>query len=262
MATKPVHSVVLDTSPILTNIPSISSLLTKCEQLYTVQAVIDEIKDVNARSRLEITTLPFLDIRAPKPESIRFISQFARKTGDYAVLSTTDILVLALAYELECEQNEGDWRLRKTPGQKGLNDPSPNKRDAATEGQNERIPAKETLSPTKITSAPDMAPNLANHQASKEPSNVPEVAESNHVSTDFDNLRLTESETEEVAAPGATPEGSGSEQSEPDSEGWITPSNLKKQQAKDQGASAVPLPEDGVMKVATITNDFAMQVST
>jgi PIN domain of ribonuclease len=44
------------------------------------------------------------------------VIQFAKKTGDYGVLSVTDVHLLALTYELECELNHGDWRLLKEPG--------------------------------------------------------------------------------------------------------------------------------------------------
>jgi len=44
------------------------------------------------------------------------VTVFAKKTGDYAVLSVADLHVLALTYELECELNHGDWRLLKEPG--------------------------------------------------------------------------------------------------------------------------------------------------
>ncbi|KAL9123279.1 MAG: hypothetical protein Q9187_000151, partial [Circinaria calcarea] len=43
------------------------------------------------------------------------------------------------------------------------------------------------------------------------------------------------------------------------SEGWITPSNLRKQQARDQNGDVLPGKENKVMQVATITSDFAMQ---
>ena len=44
------------------------------------------------------------------------MSEFAKKTGDYEVLSRADVHILALTYELECELNKGDWRLYTEPG--------------------------------------------------------------------------------------------------------------------------------------------------
>ncbi|KAF2455687.1 Nin one binding Zn-ribbon like-domain-containing protein [Lineolata rhizophorae] len=122
---KPVHSLVLDAGPIISNSPSVSTLLAHSEQLYTVPAVLAEIRDAATRSRVETTLSPFLKPRAPRAASVKVVSDFAAKTGDLAALSGPDLQVLALAYELECERNGGDWRLRRVPGQKGLNGPKP-----------------------------------------------------------------------------------------------------------------------------------------
>jgi RNA-binding protein NOB1 len=125
MAEKPIHTVVLDAGPIIRGEPSVSTLLQKCERIISTPAVVSEIRDANTRSRLQTTLLPFLELLTPRPESIGKLTDFARKTGDLSVLSRPDIQILALAYELECERNGGDWRLRSTPGQKRINAPVP-----------------------------------------------------------------------------------------------------------------------------------------
>lgn len=126
---KPVHTIVLDAGPIIKNEPSISSLLAEAEYLVTTPAVISEIRDATTRSRVETMLLPFLTLRNPKPASCEIVANFAKKTGDLAVLSRPDLEILALAYELECERNGGNWRLRSVPGQKGTNGPPPSKQD-------------------------------------------------------------------------------------------------------------------------------------
>ncbi|KAH0565871.1 hypothetical protein GP486_000728 [Trichoglossum hirsutum] len=125
--TKPIHTIILDAGPILKNEPTISSLLSSSVVLMTVPSVLTEIRDSNTRSRIETALLPFLTLRNPNSESLAFVTEFARRTGDHPVLSKPDLLVLALAYEVECERNGGNWRLRKTPGQKGLNGAPPAK---------------------------------------------------------------------------------------------------------------------------------------
>jgi RNA-binding protein NOB1 len=131
MATsKPIHTVVLDTGSIIKNEPSVSTLLSQAEVIVTVPAIIAEIKDSATRTRFETTLKPFVTLRTPRPASVQVIVDFARKTGDLAVLSKPDIQIIALAYELECERNGGDWRLRRTPGQKGMNGPPPGKAEA------------------------------------------------------------------------------------------------------------------------------------
>ena len=105
------HTLVLDAGPILKNTPPLSTLLARSEELITTPAVVREIRDPDARARVETLYLPFLKQRSPTPKSVAVLSEFARKTGDRTVLSKTDIEVLALAYEIECERNGGDWRL-------------------------------------------------------------------------------------------------------------------------------------------------------
>ena len=259
---KPLHSIILDTSPLLNNTPAISSLLIKCEKLYTVQSVVDEIRDANARSRLEITTLPFLTIRSPRSESVKFISEFSRKTGDYNVLSRTDVQVLALSYELECERNCGDWRLRNSPGQKGLNGSPPTKSNAQPKGQNDHPPRSPTPSKSANIATLDGISHDAEDRTNEQPSDTALSITVGRVAEDIDRLIFPESNNvdEDTVLSKATPTRSSSESSDSGSEGWITPSNLKKQQAKDQSTSMVPLREHEVMQVATITGDFAMQV--
>ena len=134
---KPVHFIVLDAGPLIANTPSISTLLKKSEEIFTTPSVIAEIKDATARARLETLVMPFITLRTPKIDSMKFVTEFARKSGDLPVLSKTDLEVIALAYELECERNGGDWRLRKVPGQKTVNGAPPSRSQAVkdTEGQ-------------------------------------------------------------------------------------------------------------------------------
>ena len=130
---KPVHTIVLDTGAIIRNNPTVSTLLAQSEQIVTVPAIITEIRDAATRTRVETQLMPFLTIRSPNPASIKFVTDFARRTGDLDVLSKPDIQIVALAYELECERNGGDWRLRKAPGQKGMNGKPPVKEEPKTE---------------------------------------------------------------------------------------------------------------------------------
>ena len=262
---KPVHSIVLDASPLLINEPSISTLLAKAEKIYTVPSVISEIKDQNARARLDTTVIPFLMIRSPSPRSIKVITDFARRTGDLAVLSKPDVQILALAYELECELNNGDWRLRRIPGQKGLNGSPPSK-GAVVSPQtslldSNTIETPQTFHPaTKNTveEAPLEEKFLeeALNQQSEEIS--PDAPLSQAAGLKLDDTSLSEVSKETRERRGSE-NVSGSESEDLDSDGWITPSNIKKHQAKDQNGSTTPKAELGVMQVATITNDFAMQ---
>ena len=271
---KPVHSIVLDASPLLINEPSISTLLAKSEKIYTVPQVILEIKDKTARARLEGTTLPFVTIRSPCPASIKVIMDFARRTGDSAVLSSPDIHVLALAYELECEMNHGDWRLRKHPGQKRLNGHPPttvpdNLSQSSTTPPIAQDHSAIVLEPPGSSVLLSLE-KLSDKDSEEKPNEKPTLIS---ISDSFEkpSSRLTALDHAPVFGEGKfMPKALvGSEQllegasspdtGESDSEGWITPSNIKKQQVADQYAPPSPVSDRGKMQVATLTNDFAMQ---
>ena len=276
---KTVHTIVLDAGPILKNDPAVSTLLARSESLVTIPSVLSEIKDSAARARTDTLLLPFLTLRSPTPGSVKVISDFARRTGDLAVLSKPDIQILALAYEIECERNGGDWRLRRVPGQKGLNGAPPRNREsvpqtsdasdlAAGDGQdNEGKPVNESA-PSDVTKP--VAPSSHHGVEVGQPMEDPEAADPiGDISKDLNGLcgaNAGRQDTTTAAVDSSSPLNhadpdtsslSGSEVE--DLEGWITPSNLKKHQAKDANASALPASETGTMQVATITTDFAMQ---
>lgn len=243
---KSIHTVVLDAGPILKNTPPLSTLLAQCEELVTTPSVINEIRDPDARARVETLYLPFLKQRSPTPHSFNILSEFSRKTGDRTVLSRTDIEVLALAYELECERNGGDWRLRSVPGQKQVNGKPPVKEEDKEEEK-------------------------------EEPGNKTEGAEVDKVAEDLKATTLENgdavSKEDTTAATGAGTETaetgpSTSQQPQDDDDGeasdsggeWITPSNLKKRQVRDETVSSSSTPEPKMMQVATMTTDFAVSI--
>ena len=240
-APKPFHTILLDASPLLLNTPSISTLLAKSTTLYTTPSVIAEIRDESARTRLETLYKPFLQIRSPKPESVTHVRNFAKKTGDAAMLSNVDLEVLALAYDLECERNGGSWRLRDVPGQKRVNGKPP-----AKEEENEKSVDDETT---------------------KQDLDIEEQAESgvtedDTVAVDLSTLTLDTEETEEL--PGSEPDvmpelDPDSKDEEDDSDGWITPSNMKRHQASENRNLKGAEKSTQILQVATITGDFAMQ---
>ncbi|KIX98686.1 uncharacterized protein Z520_05987 [Fonsecaea multimorphosa CBS 102226] len=257
---KPVHTIILDASPLLLNTPGISTLLANGHVLVTTPSVLAEIKAEEARNRVETLYKPFLTVRSPNPESLKIVKDFARKTGDGAVLSHTDFEILALAYEIECERNGGDWRLRTTPGQKRLNGGPPPQTQNEVKGEENQ---------DQTPNAEDVVEDLQG-QAEKELDSIEEK---------IDGLRLEEAEgqrddaageaidetTEEATQPSehqsesTPPQPTETEGSDSD-EGWITPSNIKRRQAQDESAgsgSSKSSPKH--LQVATMTGDFAMQ---
>ena len=259
---KPVHTVVLDAGPLLKNEPTISTLTSQCDNLLTVPSVLSEIRDENARSRIETTLLPFITIRSPNEKSLRFVTDFSRKTGDLEVLSRTDLLCLALIYELECERNEGDWRITTAPGQKGTKCTRLLKQQAACRDAPNQSSAADTQ-PTGGTED-SQEPEAAISDQGCVPVNALDSAEADEVKQGLGNLKIIDDNLQHDATTEICSEITESEHviADPDSsdsEGWITPKNFAKHQAKDINGSTVPLVEDRPIHVALLSGDFAMQ---
>lgn len=95
------YALIVDSGAIIKH-SGFSSLHNVAEHYVTVQGVIDEIRDSKARQHIE--TLPFkLEVRSPSAEGLSRVVEFSKKTGDYASLSSVDIHVLALHYDMEKE---------------------------------------------------------------------------------------------------------------------------------------------------------------
>ncbi|KAB5547415.1 20S-pre-rRNA D-site endonuclease NOB1 [Coniochaeta sp. 2T2.1] len=280
--TKPIHSLVLDTGPLIKNEISISTLIAQAEKLYTIPSVISEIRDEATRSRLNTTLLPFLTLRSPAPASVKFVVDFARRTGDLAVLSKPDIHLIALTYELECERNGGDWRLRKEPGQKGTNGSPPGmttEHAATTLNEEFQTPKEETVGEA-AENADTPGTGEPADETKPEPTTEPEagltVTEDvvNEASFGVENLTLAEatappsattSSSTDAAAPSpsaapleAEAEAEAADSEDSDGEGWITPSNLKKHQAKEADPASYK-DTQSVLEAALLTSDHAMQ---
>lgn len=92
------HALVVDSGAIIKH-SAFSTLHNAAETYYTVPAVLDEIRDAKAREHLD--NLPFeLQTRVPTAEAVKAMSDFSRLTGDYRSLSSVDMQVLALLYDL------------------------------------------------------------------------------------------------------------------------------------------------------------------
>ncbi|OAP61651.1 hypothetical protein AYL99_03854 [Fonsecaea erecta] len=258
---KPVHTIILDASPLLLNTPGISTLLANGHVLVTTHSVLAEIKAEEARNRVETLYKPFLTVRSPNPESLKIVKDFARKTGDGAVLSHTDFEILALAYEIECERNGGNWRLRTTPGQKRLNGAPPAQNEVKAEDSQDQTPDTENVvdgvqgqAETGLDSIEEKVDNLMLEETGGQRDD--EAIEADEVSDETigEATQPSEHQPESISPQPVEAEGSDSD------EGWITPSNIKRRQAQDESASSGSSKSSPKhLQVATMTGDFAMQ---
>jgi RNA-binding protein NOB1 len=247
--TKPIHTIILDSLPLLLNTPGISTLLANGHSLVTTSSVLAEIKDEEARSRVDTLYMPFLTVRSPKPESVKFVKDFAKKTGDSISLSQTDYEVLALAYDLEFERNGGDWRLRNSPGQRRVNGSPPKKEEQPSSQEPSTAPAttQDTVSTTN-DELQEMRDDLGGMKISDAPEAAPQTSQN-----DAEPL-----ETYSELGPESVLDEEDSEDSDA-SDGWITPSNIRKRKAKDEAATHTSKGETKTLQVATMTGDFAIQ---
>ena len=112
---------VVDTSAFIRNAP----LQDIGVNILTEQDVVNEV--TNKRQLRRLVVLPYdLTIQNAHAEDIQFVTEFSKKTGDYASLSATDIKVIALTYRLEKEK-VGTDHLRTDPIVKNTVDSNANK---------------------------------------------------------------------------------------------------------------------------------------
>lgn len=101
-STKTLEYLVLDAGALIRGHGLI--LYSKAKKIITVPDVIAEIKD--SKSRDLLAKLPFeIEERMPSQSSINTVAQFAKKTGDFAAISKTDLRLIALTHMLELELN-------------------------------------------------------------------------------------------------------------------------------------------------------------
>ncbi|OLN89036.1 20S-pre-rRNA D-site endonuclease nob1 [Colletotrichum chlorophyti] len=250
---KPIHAICLDTGPLIKNDPPVSTLLAQADELYMLPSILEEIRDTNTRTRVETTLLPFVKLRNPRPDSIKFVTNFARRTGDLEVLSRPDLHMLALTYELEVEKNGGDSRLKKDP----VKSTTENAPDAQHETYAEGEAAAESAQKAEesCTEKTDDAPQSNNATTLESTTD----ADTTQIAEDMAKLGVVDSEPVPEPTAGDVVDVATTKDDESDSEdGWITPSNVKKHKEKDSKLLQPTAPAIDI-KVAILTSDYAMQ---
>lgn len=230
---KPIHSLVVDTGPLIKNTISISTMIQSAEQIYTTPAILSEIKDTVTRSRVETTLIPFLKLKNPTPASYEFVAQFSKRTGDFPVLSRQDLGILALAYEIDQERKKEEEKASA---------------ECQTNGEQKRVGIEE------------QTPENANGEATGEVE-VVVLQEESHglempkepVAVPADDAKPTELLEEGISSL----QIASSDEDDDDGE-WITPSNLQRHRAKDSGISLRET-QAKQLSCATMTTDYAMQ---
>ncbi|XP_066183480.1 RNA-binding protein NOB1 isoform X2 [Sylvia atricapilla] len=227
-----VPHVVADTGAFLSAAP----LQDIADALYTVPEVLAEIRDRPTRRRL--AALPCeLRVRRPRPELLRLVTEFSKKTGDYPSLSAADLQVLALTCQLQAEI-DGPGCLRWEPQDKVRLSSSLRHPEAPLHVAGFHLPAKVRHGGGRGAAAPEPHSDQFGSFLYWRPP-----------------LPSIEEELRELLVRKNPLAGEEEEEEESDDEGWITPSNLKQAQQDTGHCDTAPV---GV-QVGCVTTDFAMQ---
>lgn len=291
---KKIQTLVFDAGPLITQ--SASSLQQHSCNYFTTPGVHSELKDDNVRQQLLIWD-DKLQVRQPKTQYIQKVVSFAKLTGDYAVLSTNDLHIIALAYELECEANKGDWRLRRYPGEVLKYNKSLGDKTTATEHAEADSKPDHSAEQRAQADQPEPQVDLQTETGAKKPRRrggkkqrakreaqlQKELDEESTAASEMPeekpNSTNTEGNNEEEAKEEMTPEAlsqikNTSEQAgdseldasyddDEDDGDWITPENLQEEMVKDTNELIHEAKDTGkpgpFIKVALATGDFACQ---
>ena len=155
---------VVDSGPLI-RLTGVSTLWKRAKELYTVPAVVEEVRDAKARQHLEqLQSVCGLQLQTPTPKALTQITSFAKQTGDYQSLSSVDLQVLALLYDLECQAacngttDYGISHIRTTPkrtlGVGKIQSLATNAKDAkATTCAEEKVPQQEHNDDASVVSS-------------------------------------------------------------------------------------------------------------
>lgn len=260
-STAGIKHLILDAGPLL----SLTPLRHLATTFHTTPAVLAELRDPRAREHWDRLALQGVDIRvaAPTAEAVAAVTAFAKKTGDYNVLSGTDLGVIALTYHWEVAEN-GKERVRTSPGQvlpplegdkgKGKEEEKQDEEDGDS-SEGEEVPLEqeaEQAEDKEVEEATRGVAALSTEAAEPEAQPEPE----------------TETEPEPEPAPAPAPAdakaaAAAAAWGDEDDEGageWITPSNVKKHRNRDLGLlPSAPGKDSAPLAAACMTGDYAVQ---
>lgn len=268
-----IDSLVLDATPLITQ--SASALQQHACNFYTTPGVHGELRDEHARSQL-VLWADKLKVRHPKPEYIAKVTSFAKLNGDFSVLSLNDLHIIALAYELECELNNGGSRLRNYPGEVKEGEKEVEEQNnyvkkdykprVQQEQEDEEEPEQIDDDGFQVVQRPKRN-NRYNKKNNKKTYEKPEsqIVQEPKEEDKIEKPEIESKQTEESGENGVESTLDEEYNEEDDDGDWITPENLQAELFKDSNeviqetndnTSESKIPDT---KVALSTGDFACQ---
>ncbi|KAG6880159.1 hypothetical protein C0992_004611 [Termitomyces sp. T32_za158] len=273
MSTPRCRNLVLDAGPLL----SLSPLRGLAETYITVPQVLAELKDKRARDHFEqLGLLSGVQVKVQSPDStsLAHTIQWAKKTGDYSVLSHADLCVLALTYALHEEAKKIQQQNVEASSEASRNSTEPEKNLEASAVEEissilEDLPLEDQAETVEEGSSGAKVEDTAERDVTEQP---PVEAEEEALEPLDVELQAIEKDRPAASPPQALPSKNSSEPifddpSDPDDgEGeWITPSNVAfhKSRALDLLPSSGPKgkkkADDKMIDTGCMTADFAMQ---
>eukprot|EP00741_Cyanophora_paradoxa_P017373 tig00020964_g16782.t1 len=271
-AESPQRQIVVDANAVIKGI-KLERLNAK---LVTVSEVLGEVRDKEARGQLALLPVD-VQTREPSEDAMKAVVAFAKKTGDFPILSMTDLRLLALLYTLEREMHGSVEHLRtepRPPPKYNLDDPA---EKGARAGGAAPMPGWGDGGGDNWDDGKEEAQaggEAAGHEEGEEEEGEDEEeaeAEASGAGASSSDpapapaTAPAEGEAKEGEAEGAK-EGEGeaaAAEDDDDEGGWITPDNIRGTWGGTNpwlpgGAGRVSELDAG-LKVACITSDYAMQ---
>ncbi|GLB34037.1 putative PIN domain of ribonuclease [Lyophyllum shimeji] len=261
-------NLVLDAGPLL----SLSPLRGLAETYLTVPQVLAELKDKRAREHFEQLGLMSgvnIKVQSPDAQSLAHVIQWAKKTGDYSVLSHPDLCVLALTYALheEAKRNKQTQEEAAESPQPQIAPDAPAVEEISS--INEDLPLDDEPGTTEDgEDEPEVEEGEPSTGSTGEHEDEAEEQSLEPLGVELQPLK------DDTPAPQPTQTATSRDTSEPiyddpsdsdDGEGeWITPSNVTLHKSRaldllpDTGAKAKRKAAE-VIDAGCMTADFAMQ---
>lgn len=262
------NSLVLDAGPLLTQ--TFADLQSKADKFYSTPSVIAEIRDERARLNLEAWNGTLI-VKRPSAEHMNKVVEFAKKTGDYAVLSNTDLEIIALCRQVDVELHSGSASHLRVQPLKVINAEGAKPKAQGIsfsefeQLQQEEPSAEEDEWATVTTSKRRGRGNRSNNKE-QQPKNTENTETNNTLESQFaEKVSLEEpkndvpvvEETETVAAKDNA--GEDNEENDDDEDDWITPENIKEVDIEEAEDNEEIGDENGELPCAISTVDFACQ---
>jgi RNA-binding protein NOB1 len=199
---------------------------------------------------------------------------FAKKTGDYAVLSQTDLSVIALTCQYELEVN-GDQNVRSVPGERKGPAPAKNASKPMDKGKGKQKEQEQEQAQDQapVTEAAGVEQATGDDNAELEEGEDEEEGEEGEGEEEEDvsqELQPVDEATTALAdatiddsPPNPSPAQTVSDKhDQEDSDGgeWINPSNVSKHRSRDLGLVPAGAGSDqSPLAAACMTGDYAVQ---